>query len=439
MIRRLWRVNHESSPKGLALLLAFLFVLLIALNTVKSLEFMVFFMSFWSFVPQATSANGNAKRCTLFYASLPIPARAIFLSSLLLPIRMYWLILATALAATAATHREALGIIFVHVLDAGSVTTFGLIALSSIRAQEFQAPKIWKWIFAVLALVVLLLVTNGVDDSGLPISARYVVPPCVVASIALLWITLRNLPASFETAPRKATRPKSGKSIFDHTFRLPASGWTVVLRSLSGAQFFLWLSFLCFLAFLGMERIAMQIAGIPIAGIATWTTLGMIKRKYPWLSSLPIRWQIVFTAIAVAPLAALVIGMAAHSFGKPARGAVVGLLIVEVGSLVPGVLIGVPSFVRQHRKIWAKLRLYTMAGALVWGIAAAIGVGRVPIDTWLSKALPLNPVLFGATALAIVGISFCVAYTGFRRMEVRPGGADALAAARRAASGGRWG
>lgn len=433
MIRRLWRLNAESSWRGLGLLLAFLFVICIVFSKVKSLEWMIFFMSFWFFASTVIGNDRNTrKRCTLFHASLPIPARAIFLSSLLLPIRIYWLSFVSILAATAATHPDALGAMLTRTLNAGSVTTLGWIALSCARPQEFETPKVWKWSVAITALLVL----SGISDSGLPVAPGYIVPACVAASMALLWITLRNLPASFETAPRKPIKPR--ESAFDRIFRLPASGWTVVLRSLSGAQFFFWLSALCFLAFLGMERIAVQIGGILIAAIATWTTLSKIKGKYPWLSSLPIRWQIVFTAIAVAPLAALAIGTALHSFGKPVRGVVIGLLIVEVASLVPGVLIGVPSFVRHHRKTWAKLRLYTIVGALVWSIAAAIGVGRIPIETWLDKALPLNPALFSAAILAIVGTSFCIAYSGFRRMEIRLGGANALAAARRAASRGRW-
>lgn len=439
MIRWLWRLNRESW-KGPTIAAAFVCVIGVAFNKPKLFENLLVVFSVMPFTTQQSRLS--KKRCSVFQAALPIPAGDIFLSYLIPPIFAYWALLAAVLAISAVAHFDTFGPTVALVLGLGSVTTLMHVVWSCIRPQEFEPPKGQKWIAIVCALLAMVAFLGGVENFGAVPGFKFAAAICGPSAAILLWNTLRKFPASFETAPRKPVKPKSRESGFGRLLQLPESGWSVVLRSLYGAQFFFWLPFLCLTAaLLGMDRIAAQAIETLLALFATWFTLIRIKRENPWLSSIPIRWQFIFAPVALIPLAALSIGMAVriHSFAQPVRTSIIGLLTVEVASLLPGALIGVPRFAGRHKRLWLKARRYAIHGALLWAIAAVIGVGRVPIETWLDKVLPSNPVPFSAVALAIVGTAFCVAYMGFSRMEVRPGGANALAAARRAASGGRWG
>jgi hypothetical protein len=428
MILRLLRFNNDSW-KSLLLAAAMLFVLFVIEAKSNRLLNMVLYFSVWAF--WMPSGRINRTKCTLFQAVLPIPARDIFLSHMLPPIALYWLNLLLVLAAAAVINFHDLGLTFARVLGLGSVTTLGLIAMSCVGAREFAIPQIWKWVFSIGTVAAMFPVSQAVHNYGLPAGSLALVTFGCAGGV-LLWSTLRKFPATMGIAPDGPERWNSEKMTVARLIPLPASGWTLMLRAVWQTGFFFWLLCLGLFGLFGLDHIGAQILAVLMAPLEIWTTLARVKDNYAWLFLLPFRWETVFLPVAIAPLLALGIGTALSfsSSANSTRSSLIGLLIISIGSLVlPGILIGVPSFAQGRREVWFKIRAYTLSAICLWIVLAAIGGGRIPFETWLNQNLPTNPALFGLTILTMMATALWIAYKGFCRAEVRLGGEDALVSA----------
>ncbi|MGH9715308.1 MAG: hypothetical protein ACRD4R_01045 [Candidatus Acidiferrales bacterium] len=354
---------------------------------------------------------------TRLESALPIHARNLFASHLLVDITYCWVYIFTAVAAAVAISHLDLSAV---ALDASAVTTVGLVARHSVGMHEWKVRRKWRWIIG-LGTYAVLIAALGMHYKPEPaVAPAYVLPACALAAVALFWIDWVSFPQAFEIAPREPVEQKSANS----RLRLPAFAGLPILRSFAGKES---IAFSCALLVVGC--IGTVFFGIVIVFISFFVTIAGLRGTGRWLFLLPISRHKLFAATILPPLGSFALG---SLFGvcfssRPPREAILGVATVAAASLLALFAAELPSLLRRLGAAWVVLLTCAASSSVAWAVwrwcrptTNASGIKTLPIETIVGKALPDRlPLLIVASAMGVIAL-YWLAYAGFRRLQVKP-------------------
>ncbi len=368
--------------------------------------------SFWMVFPH----RNRQPRCTPLQAALPIRARDIFLSHLLLDLIYCWAYNFTSVAIATEFHLNPTN----FALDVSAITSVGVVAIHSARTRECNVPRLWKWIIGLgtLAMLAVALGTHYKPQPAVP--PVYVLPACALAAVALFWIDWVSFPEAFELAPRGPIGPKSDKG----RFRLPEFAGLPFLRAFAGKSS---ISIGCALLVVGL--VGSVFLGIVCIFCSFFVTLLRLRTTESWLFLLPVSRQKLFAAMIVPPLGFFALGsfIAICCSSQSPREAILGVAAVAVFSLLALFAAQIPSLVYRLRVAWVLLLTCTVCFLVCWTVwrwcGPATGLGgmrKPPIVAISENALPNHLLLLMAMGAAGLAALYWLAYAGFRRMQVKP-------------------
>jgi hypothetical protein len=415
MIYRLFRLQYPSI-KGIAIfylvVLTFLFSATLfghigASVTVMALLFLL-----------GTRAVG---RNTSFETLLPIPARDIFCARLLANLLSVWppfFAIAAAIPFSRVTAKRQTA---VAVIEALLLITLGMVAIYSVRVRELQAPTWWKQTIGWTGMIAVSALFIQTDFDPVPMVLTIpAIALCALACVALFRKTWNSIPQSFQLAPTEPTLQKSRTA----KFSLPSLPWMPVLRSLFGLEL---RNFPIILLVFG--ALGISVGGILFIWIFIMIVISRVIRNDQWLLSMPISRQKLFLAIVFVPLVVFLLGdivNLVYSHQTP-REWIIDWLAVMAMSLLGVLTFQISLFARrQIRSIYMLLLCLIAPFTFIYFVChwflhdrGPDALKTLPIEVWLSNILPAQLPLLIVTALAVIGILYGIAYTGFRHAEVQ--------------------
>jgi hypothetical protein len=292
----------------------------------------------------------NQKRCTLFEAALPLPARDLFCARMVSSAALIWLpILSGIVGFTlrgAAGWREA-----TLFLEIGVILSFGVVALQFVDITQFDVPGWWKAAAALGAATAVIYTTAAIYTHSRVELPEIVVTICVLGGALLLLKTWGAIPETFQVAPERA----ASAGLQNRRIPLPTV-WAPVLRRIDS-------NFLAFFFLVLMQDPSRDpiLTGFFTGCVAVVSIVDMQKAE--WLQALPVsRWKLFIATVFPAALCLFAAFVLSDFYRQPSRLQLIIVLAAAAMTLL-GMLIGAVLFVPRSRLA----RRYVIVPVLIYG------------------------------------------------------------------------